>query len=78
MYKYFDKRYGRGADDYYVNSPDHFDINSYANIGAPSPYRNPREFKYNEKKGFQIKNASFNVFDLSFGYGTSSLLLDIF
>lgn len=75
--KYFDKRYGRGADDYYVDSPDHFDINSYANIGARSPYNNPRNSGKNFN-GYQISNASFNAFDLSFGYGISRLLLNTF
>lgn len=45
--QHFDRKYGRGRDDYYYNSPNHFDINSFR-TGSNDIYKNPRAPKKNK------------------------------
>ncbi len=45
--EYFDEHYGAGADGYTLGSINYFDKNSFINEGVFSPYRNPRNGRYN-------------------------------
>ncbi|MEM6737695.1 MAG: hypothetical protein AAF620_16655, partial [Bacteroidota bacterium] len=49
---YFDENFGTGADGYFVNSPNHFDRNSFV-TGRPSAYFNPR---LSQRFGRNIRN----------------------
>ena len=72
---YFDREFGAGAPGYFVNSPNHFDRNSFVNDATVSPYRNPRNRGFNF--GGNPINARFHWTDIpinsTFNFGLGLL-----
>ena len=60
--KYFDKRYGSGASDYFIGSPDHFDMQTFS-TGGNTRYLNPRTGSF-DQNDHPINGAGFHWFDL--------------
>ncbi len=60
--KYFDERYGSGADGYFEGSENHFNYNAFSN-GGRTTYRNPRTEIFDQKR-YQTSGARFSVWDI--------------
>jgi hypothetical protein len=61
---YFDKKYGRGNNNYNSNKPeDFFDINSFIS-GGYSPYINPRKNDYYQGSGNPISGGKVSIWEI--------------
>lgn len=64
--KYFDKKYGSGAEGYKEGDENYFDVQSFQNAGISSPYSNPRNGTRNRNSFYPISGTHLVIWDFIF------------